>query len=670
MSQTLRGVPRCGSVVLALAAIGAVGCQKIELPEAQPCRVADFTAGDSLHVHATVGDGAQQGCGDVDLAVDTLADGDVTVTWSDGVRSSDGTRVVFTPTVTAGSGGAALHALVLDGTAMSGDDTGRKLWRQGYQSWSWSGIVDLDATDAPERVGSTLPPVGGDGDALSVTDETPWTSWWGGAVSNGEDGVGFALGVGSATVLKGWTAFDRGHATLVLGGADETLTLGPGESRDLDPVVIAVAEDGTAALKSWVAEVASRQSLVDPGAPPGELRAPPDGWASWYVFYEAVTEDDIRRNVDVLASEARDAAVVQIDDGWQVRWGEWTAGPKFPSGMTSIASTILTAGFTPGLWMAPFYVSRQAPAYLEHPDWWVRTADGLDELRFTNVGSGDYAVIDATVPEARAWMAQQVADRVAEGFGYLKLDFLYAGAQEGTRAQDVTGLEAYHLGMAAIREAAGDAWILACGAPLLPTVGYAQSYRSGADIAFGADGGRPKRDYLRWQVRQTAARGLFQRAWWFNDADQILMRAPFTATDASGSIVANVISGGAWLLGDDLSDLDPALVALGARADLRRFRGVSATPDDPWSAVSGIDGSPLIESITPNDHAPVRWTMSTGHIAALNLSDAPVDVELPFGRELISDSEWLGGARTLAPGEGVLVLPDGVTPVWPVLAGW
>ena len=42
---------------------------------------------------------------------------------------------------------------------------------------------------------------------------------------------------------------------------------------------------------------------------------------------------------------------------------------------------------------------------------------------------------------------------------------------EGQRVQDVTGIEAYHLGMQIMREAAGDAWILACGAPLLPTVG-------------------------------------------------------------------------------------------------------------------------------------------------------------------------------------------------------
>lgn len=652
------------------AASAPVACTTVSVPSTHPCRISEFTIGEHIHVLADTGDLVHQECGIVDLDVAPVADGDVRVTWSDGALSADGTRLVIVPTVTAGASGASLHALVLDGSASTGDDAGRLLWRQGYQSWSWSGIVDLDATDAPDRDALGLPPVGGDGDALSVTSETPWTSWWGGAVSSGDDAVGFALGVAGATQLKGWTAFDRGHATLVLGGRDQTLVLAPDEARELDPVVIAIADSGTLALQSWVDEVAARHPLTDPGAPVGELRAPPDGWASWYVFYEAVTEADIRRNLDVLASDAPDAAVLQIDDGWQVRWGEWTAGDDFPSGMASLASAIRTAGFTPGVWMAPFYVSRDAPAYAAHPDWWVRTSDGSEELRFTNVGTGDYAVVDATVPEARAWMAQQVADRVDEGFGYLKLDFLYAGAQEGTRALPVTGLEAYTLGMDAIRAAAGDAWILACGAPLLPTVGYAQSFRSGADIAFSPDGGRPKRDYLRWQVRQTAARGVFHRAWWFNDADQILMRAPFSATDATGAIVANVVSGGTWLLGDDLAVLDPTLVNLGLRDDLRRFRGVTSTPDAPWSAISGLDGSPLVESITPDDAPPVRWMMSTGHVAALNLTDAPVDVELPRGRELIAQGTWRGGLRTLAPGEGVLVLPDDVTPVWPVLAGW
>jgi hypothetical protein len=154
--------------------------------------------------------------------------------------------------------------------------------------------------------------------------------------------------------------------------------------------------------------------------------------------------------------------------------------------------------------MAPFYVDRSTDTYAEHPDWWVTSADGV-ELTYTNAGTGNYAVIDATHPEAGPWMAAQVRARVDEGYGYLKLDFLYAGAEEGVRYADVTGVEAYHIALELLREAAGDAWVLACGAPMLPSVGFAESFRSGADIAFEVSPD-PAQAFVRWQARQTGAR--------------------------------------------------------------------------------------------------------------------------------------------------------------------
>ncbi len=105
----------------------------------------------------------------------------------------------------------------------------------------------------------------------------------------------------------------------------------------------------------------------------------------------------------------------------------------------------------------------------------------------------------------------------------------------GTRAQDTTGVEALRRGLALIREAAGPGAIInACGAPILPMIGLADSLRVGADTAFtGVD--------VDFIMVASAARSLAARAHlWpvvWPDADQAQLRAPLTADEARMSAV-------------------------------------------------------------------------------------------------------------------------------------
>jgi alpha-galactosidase len=47
--------------------------------------------------------------------------------------------------------------------------------------------------------------------------------------------------------------------------------------------------------------------------------------------------------------------IVQLDDGYQTVLGHWDrTNAKFPSGLERIAAAIRAAGFTAGLWTAPF----------------------------------------------------------------------------------------------------------------------------------------------------------------------------------------------------------------------------------------------------------------------------------------------------------------------------
>jgi hypothetical protein len=517
-----------------------------------------------------------------------------------------------------------LEALVLQGNyALEGAQPVR-FWKQGYQSWWWSGVTELSQMTFDDR---GLPVVGGDGNGTSAAEETPYSSWWNGLVGR-EDGQSLLIGALDVQSLRFWTAVSDTELWAVWGGRTDSITISPNAEVFLDPIWIKASEDAFALHREYAQEVANYKEI--------EMRfeKPPTGWATWYTFYEDIDEDVIMSNLDAAialrnSDKTTPIEVFQIDDGWQKHWGEWESNEHFPSGMAALATEIKSAGFTPGLWMAPFYVSTEATIYSQENDWWVRDENG-EPILFSNFGDSNYAIIDVTNPDAAQWMKETVAAKKAEGWEYLKLDFLYAGAQSGQRMQDVTGMEAYHVGMNLLREAVGDGLFLACGAPMLPSVGYADAFRTGADIGFNFDPG-PRHEYLRWQVRATAARSWQNGVWWWIDPDQILLREPFSEAERNGALVANVVSGGAWLLGDDLSSLNVTLQEEGMAKALVNTRGSVGVP--------------------------VRWELSDGSIALINMSSETIEVSAPAGVEYFSQNRTeYGDTRTLVSGQGEIWL--------------
>ncbi len=120
--------------------------------------------------------------------------------------------------------------------------------------------------------------------------------------------------------------------------------------------------------------------------------------------------------------------IFQIDDGWQLDVGDWVPNARFPSGMEAMARRIEAAGFLPGLWLAPFLVRPSSRLYRERPEWLLRDAQGRPVLAGFNWGDVTYA-------------------------------------------------------LAAARDAVPDAYILACGAPILASLGIADALRVGPDSA-------------------------------------------------------------------------------------------------------------------------------------------------------------------------------------------
>jgi alpha-galactosidase len=222
----------------------------------------------------------------------------------------------------------------------------------------------------------------------------------------------------------------------------------------------------------------SYTSLLASRFGPGGRRAG-NVWCSWYAYYENITETQLTKDLADLAGLPFD--VVQIDDGWEERVGDWAPNAKFPSGMRSLAGRITDAGFTPGLWLAPFIALPQSCFAVEHPELLLRDADGRPVVAGYNWG-GPYYALDLALPGARAHVADLIRTVVHDwGFRYLKLDFINAAA---AHVPGRDGEQIYREALQLVRSVAGeDVYLLGSGAILLPSLGLLDGLRSGPDVA-------------------------------------------------------------------------------------------------------------------------------------------------------------------------------------------
>lgn len=253
----------------------------------------------------------------------------------------------------------------------------------------------------------------------------------------------------------------------------------------VDGALVGTTTDGTE--RTWFVatgteDVVFRSYARRLGAVLGSRTAPaPRMWASWYSFYEDIDEPSLH----AVLAEVRDwpVEVFQVDDGWQRTVGDWRANDGFPAGMSDLAARIDAAGMTPGLWLAPFILLPDAPLVRERPDWLVRTADGDPAPVGFNWGAWYYA-LDLSRDDVLNHVAALIAAVCGWGYRFLKLDFLFGGAIPGVRAEEQPREQLYRRAVERIRAAAGeDTYLLACGAPIVPSIGIFDAIRVSNDVA-------------------------------------------------------------------------------------------------------------------------------------------------------------------------------------------
>lgn len=494
----------------------------------------------------------------------------------------------------------------------------------GYQSWDASGVARL------------VP--GG---------KEPLQSWWTIGLA-GDAGRGLALSALSARAAS--TRFDAAPNRLSIGAVEPTgIQLRPvlwrarrGESWRSDPLVITADEDVQSALRRAAGQVRGRR-----------VQAVPQGWLSWYHYGPWVAHADVLEN----AAAMRDGAlaglgydVVQVDDGWQQLYGDWTPNEKFPGGLAALAATCREQGQRLGVWTAPFLVSATSELARSAPDDWF-VADPTTGERATDpihLVFGPMHVLDARNRAVRKHLEDTFSRLRADGVTYFKIDFLYAGGYAGTKA--------LRQGLQAIRKGAGDdAYVLACGAPLLPAVGICDGCRIGRDTAtpiFDFELGGPKPTLIDDEIadvaRNMAARHHLD-SWFHLDPDVALVGGNLTLEQAYSCVTFCALSGGPFFASDDLDALPPErLSILLNRRVLDLVGGPVARPD--WRP-DGYDRASAVWR-TDDTIAVFNWDGELRTITVENVPDAPL-TDLWTGEDM---GRSHGRIRVIVPPSGVRLI--------------
>ncbi|MFV0428783.1 MAG: glycoside hydrolase family 36 protein [Arachnia sp.] len=343
---------------------------------------------------------------------------------------------------------------------------------------------------------------------------------------------------------EGLLAVDTGGQAVAYGAVDPTGSVPTIRARHRGDVVVIQADgpveayrggDGIAALRAWGHHVAD---------PIRRDRPAPRVWCTWYRFFEAITASDVVRNARRIRDIGLGIDVIQIDDGWAAGAGERFAPRAGMPDLPAVIDEVRGLGFEAGIWLAPWIAAAASPLVSANPSI-VTGPAGI------NWGT-DQVGLDPTAAAVQELVEGVVTRLAGMGVSYFKLDFLYAGALARPGEPREAGIRRYRSALAGIRRAAGPgAYLVGCGAPLLPSLGLVDAMRVSPDVFHEAD--------------QTGAAGLrgrlsaLGRGWqnsvlWSADPDCLVLRPSYLQRMPWAEVVAGY--GGLVSWSDEVDELD------------------------------------------------------------------------------------------------------------------
>lgn len=570
-----------------------------------------------------------------------------------GVERAGETRTRLVPQVrNAGSVPQRLGSLVLGFVWRAPPTRSLRYLRNGWQSWSDTGSRALDDDGTPGFPSGPWLRGLHHAQPEPPADRAGWHESHGVLVVGGSpDGPACLVGAceDGRSFAVAWARRAGTDVRLELELCVDAV-LEAGEERALEAVDVALGDDAWALLERF-GEAHGRAA----GA--RTWRPFPTGWCSWYHAFHDVDEAGVLRALEALTA-VRDeipVEVVQLDDGFQRATGDWLeANAKFPRGLPALAADVRAAGFVPGLWTAPFCAVTESGLFQKHPDWFL-TEGGAPRVAFFHpqwAADGRVFGLDPTRDEVVRHLEELFGALVAQGFLYLKLDFLFAAVHGEASAPAVGPAARLRRGLEAVRRGAGEeAFLLGCGCPLGAAVGVVDGMRIGPDVAPRWDpdpaarvpGLEPTLPAASGAVRSALARAWMHRRLWINDPDCLLARSRETqlSADERHALAAAIAGTGGMLVASD----DPARLLPGDR-DLLRDALVWARAVD----AAGIPGAVRVDGVLEHD-TPRRAVLRDAEgvtMALVNAGDAPARIAFP---------DLPAGAR-----EPARVLGDGAVP--------
>ena len=287
---------------------------------------------------------------------------------------------------------------------------------------------------------------------------------------------------------------------------------------EAEPFTVSFVQDGFKALEAW--------GDAHAAVPPLE-GIQPIGWNSWDYYRWTITEEETMKNAEFIASDPVLSQYVKriiVDDGWQYCYGEWDANPLFPSGMDGLARNLRKMGFTPGVWIAPVVAETHSRIAQWQTDWLAMSEGGDPTLCFDCMRRKGFA-LDPSLPEVRQWIYDLFTRYADMGYGYFKMDFLWAALRAPRFHNPLPRGQIMRRIVEPIAAATrGRAELLGCGYGYDGGNDLVRMVRAGGDI------------HATWGNARSNAITIAARYWasnrvWTTDPDFCVCRGPDTSSD-------------------------------------------------------------------------------------------------------------------------------------------
>ena len=345
-----------------------------------------------------------------------------------------------------------------------------------------------------------------------------------------------------------------------------------GNHLQLPPVFIRESGDPQTGLRACAGQIAAAMHAR-------KTAGPAFFWSSWYYRYETMDQQTLEAYLaGFRETPGLPFRYIELDAGYCPHIGDWlTPNHRWPGGLRQAADTIRENGFLPGIWIAPFIIGDHSEVYRNHPDWILRDRNGDPVIMLRSYtepkqwGNSDcnYFVLDASHPDAFAWLTEVFTTLYAWGFRFFKTDFMLWNMHDSADVKrydpTVTSVEVIRKVLGMVRGIIGeDSYLLTCIAPFMACIGYADGMRIAADC--GARWAEPFGPVNLLQ--ELPADSYFNHIFWQNDPDAMIIRdfdTFLTDTEVQSLVLMQALSGGA------VSTSDPVHLMSESRKELLRF---------------------------------------------------------------------------------------------------